>query len=211
MTAYERANLDWPFDEHFQVIDLSKDPAVAVALPPTPAMLALAAEKQSTQNYVFNLEREIGELRVENERLHSNYATSILQNDEDRLKIDNLNAEIKKIAVEKDTIQKKAKSSIAIASAKSKAATPKESPVVVQWSSTETQTDEIELTGNELKEFQNNQRLQSVAGLMLRQLESRSEANRVLQQSVEDAATGINKSLIEGEYIKNETLQVTES
>jgi hypothetical protein len=207
MTAYERANLDWPFDEDFQVLD-TKDPAVAVALPPTPAMLALAAEKQSSKNHVFELEREIGELREENERLHSNYATSILQNDEDRLKIDSLNAEIQKIAIEKDSIQKKAKSSIAIATARSKTATSTVIPVVVQLLSAESQTDQMELTGNELKEFQNIQRLQSVAGLMLRQLESRSEANRVLQQSVEEAAAGIDKSMIEGEYIQHEILQV---
>ena len=171
-------------------------------------MLALAAEKQSTKNYIFDLEREIGELRAENERLHSNYAASILQNDEDRLKIDNLNAEIKNMTVEKDSIQKKAKSSLAIASAKTKAAAPKNMPVVLQYCSSESQTEEIELQGNELKEFQNNQRLQSVAGLMLKQLVSRSHANSVLQQSVEDAATGINKTLIEGEYVQHEALQV---
>jgi chaperonin cofactor prefoldin len=207
MTAYERANLDWPFDEHFRVVDTSKDPSIVVALPPTPAMLALAAEKQSTQNYVFDLEREIGELREENERLHSNYATSILQNDEDRLKIDNLNAEIKRMTADKDSLQKKAKSLIEIVTPRTKAA--KTIPVVVQLSSTETQTEDIEMAGNELKEFQCNQRLQSVAGLMLRQLESRSEANKNLQQSVEDAATGINISMIEGEYIQHEILQVT--
>jgi hypothetical protein len=208
MMAYERANLDWPFDEHFQIIDISKDPGVAVALPPTPAMLAIAAEKLSAKNRLFDLERENGELRIENERLHENYASSIVQNDEDRLKIDALNAEIKKLAAETENIQKKAKSSLAIASAKTKAAASKIVPVVVQLSSVESQTEQIELCGDELKEFQNNQRLQSVAGLMLNQLESRSEVNRILHQSVEDAASGLNKSLIEGEYFQHEALQV---
>jgi hypothetical protein len=132
MTAYERANLDWPFDEHFQIIDSSKDPKVAIALPPTPAMLAIAAEQQSARNFLFELEKENGELHVENERLHANYAASIVQNDEDRLKIDTLNAEIKKILAEKENAQKKIKSTLAIASAKTKAATPKIEPIVPQ-------------------------------------------------------------------------------
>ena len=211
MMAYERANLDWPFDEHFQIIDGSKDPGVAVALPPTPAMLAIAAEKLSAKNHLFDLERENGELRVENERLHDNYAASIVQTDEDRLKIDALNAEIKKLADDTENIQKKAKSSLAIASAKTKAAALKIVPVVVQSCSVESQTEPIELQGDELKEFQNNQRLQSVAGLMLLQLESRSEVNRILHQSIEDAASGLNKSLIESENFQHEALQVKTS
>ena len=211
MTAYERANLDWPFDEHFQIIDSSKDPKVAVALPPTPAMLAIAAEQQSARNFLFELEKENGELHVENERLHANYAASIVQNDEDRLKIDTLNAEIKKILAEKEIAQKKVKSTLAIASAKTKAATPKIEPIVPQSLSVESQTEELELEGNELKEFQDNKRLQSVAGLMLNQLVSRSEVNKILQQSVEDAASGLSKSLIQGEFVKHDMLQVTTS
>ncbi len=211
MTAYERANLDWPFDEHFQIIDSSKDPKVAVALPPTPAMLAIAAEQQSARNFLFELEKENGELHVENERLHANYAASIVQNDEDRLKIDTLNAEIKKILAEKEIAQKKVKSTLAIASAKTKAATPKIEPIVPQSLSVESQTEQLELEGNELKEFQDNKRLQSVAGLMLNQLVSRSEVNKILQQSVEDAASGLSKSLIQGEFVKHDMLQVTTS
>jgi hypothetical protein len=209
MTAYERANLDWPFDEHCQIIDPSKDSKIALTLPPTSAMLALAAEKQNAANYVFELERENGELRVENERLHANYAASIIQNDEDRLKIDSLNTEIKKITVEKDTIQKKAKSALVIAQAKAnKVTSPKIIPAVVQSSSVESQTEKSNHQDNELKEFEDNQRLQSVAGLMLRQLESRSETNRVLQKSIENAASGLNKSLVEWGYIQHEILQV---
>ena len=209
MTAYERANLDWPFDEHYQIIDPSKDPKIVVALPPTPAMLALAAEKQNAQNHMFELERENGELRFENERLHANYAASIIQNDEDRLKIDSLNTEIKKVTVDKDTLQKKTKSALAIAQAKAnKVTSPKVAPAVVESSSVESQTEEINRQGNELKEFENNQRLQSVAGLMLRQLGSRSETNRVLQKSIENAASGLNKSVIEWGYIHHEILQV---
>lgn len=208
MTAYELANLEWPLDEHFRISDSSKDSRVVVALPPTPAMIAIAAEKQSAQQHLFELERELGELRVENERLHANYAASILQNDEDRLKIDDLKADMKKMAVEKENIHKKTKSALAIASAKAKSAPQQPLPAVVLTCSVESQTEHIELQGNELKEFQNNQRLQSVAGLMLKQLESRSDVNKLLQQSLEDAASGFDKSLIEGENVQHEMLQV---
>ena len=211
MKAYERANLEWPFDEHFQILDSSKDPGIVAALPPTPAMLALAAEKQSAQNLLLQKESELEELRVENERLHANYATSILQNDEDRLKIDKLKQELKTLRTDKDSIEKKAKSALALASAKSKTAISKEPiiPIIVQSSSVESQTEVIELQGDELKEFQNNQRLQSVAGLMLRQLGSRSETNKYLQKSIEDAASGLDKGLIQSAYVQHQITQVT--
>jgi hypothetical protein len=208
MKAYARANLEWPFDEHFQIIDGSKDPGVVVALPPTPAMMALAAERQSAQNLLLHRESEILELQVENERLHANYSASILQNDEDRLKIEKLNKEIQKVVADKDSTEKKAKSALAIATAKARTATSK-IPIVVQLSSVESQTEAIELQGDELKEFENNQRLQSVAGLMLHQLDSRSETNKFLQKSIEDAASGLDQGLIQGAYVQHQITQVS--
>jgi hypothetical protein len=211
MAAYERANLVWPFNEHFQRVDSSSDPSVAAAQPPTPAMIAITAENKSTLNRMFDLETELAELKVENEQLHSNYTNSILQIDEDRLNIKALNAEIKKLAAERDSIQKKSKTALLIASAKSKSATSNV-PMEVEVSTAQTQTEAIqvekEIENDGLKEFQNNQRLQSVAGLMLRQLESRSVANKLLQQSLEDTASGLSKGVIDGENIKNQILQV---
>jgi hypothetical protein len=211
MAAYERANLVWPFNEHFQRVDSSSDPSVAAAQPPTPAMIAITAENKSTLNRMFDLETELAELKVENEQLHSNYTNSILQIDEDRLNIKALNAEIKKLAAERDSIQKKSKTALLIASAKSKSATSNV-PMEVEVSTAQTQTEAIqvekEIENDGLKEFQNNQRLQSVAGLMLRQLESRSAANKLLQQSLEDTASGLSKGVIDGENIKNQILQV---